>query len=39
MKQGDKLIFKSRGHFTDMTQGKVYTVLDFDPNNGMLKES
>ncbi len=34
MKQGDRLVFKSRGYFTDMTQGKVYTVLDFDPNNG-----
>ncbi len=34
MKQGDKLVFKSRGYFTSMTQGKTYAVLDFDPNNG-----
>jgi len=34
MKQGDKLIFSSRDFFINMTIGKTYTVLEFDPNNG-----
>lgn len=34
MKQGDKLIFSSGNYVANMTLGKTYTVLEFDPNNG-----